>query len=385
MNDEIRRTLKETQASCDVAVEILNDLLAYEKLEAGIMTLEAKEIPIWPFIKEVLQPFALSAIESSVLLHFSHEDETENIFRNYILQADRNKLGQVLRNIMSNAIKFTPAGGTVTVSMSLVEDSHHSYRRRSSANQSVRGSGRGRDSINMNTAIGAVAALTHRVRIDVKDTGYVSKALIDLHDGIISAESEGVGHGCTFTIELPVFLYTGTIAASRPLAAVGTHNTARLWSIDRATLQRIPEVIIDNNNNDVNDRLTLRYKDDRGGGVEEDNDDDEGGEGELSSAPPPLVDGNRDRDGERPPPSAAENNTVILLPTVLMVDDSTMSRKMTRRLISQLPPREIEDINANTNTATTSTLLQSVRQNTWVVGDFVRRVSIEYLDIERYS
>eukprot|EP01041_Mallomonas_annulata_P011085 gene11085-23178_t len=140
---ELLSTLKETQASCDVAVEILNDLLAYEKLEAGIMTLEAKEIQIWSFIKETLRPFSVSAMDHSILC------------------------------------------------LSLMEET--------SSNK--------RSTIGVNN---------RRLRMDVTDTGHVSKSLVDLHDGILSVTSEGIGYGCTFTIELPVFTSTSTTTSTFP-------------------------------------------------------------------------------------------------------------------------------------------------------------------------
>eukprot|EP01041_Mallomonas_annulata_P012015 gene12015-25174_t len=197
---ELLSTLKEIQASCDVAVEILNDLLAYEKLEAGIMTLEAKEIQIWSFIKETLRPFSVSAIEHSIRLHFSCDAITETKLRSTVLYGDKSKLSQVLRNIMSNAVKFTPVGGSVTVCLSFIEEDTNTV---SNANSKFSLCYPFSSSTSSTICVDRC-----RLRVDVRDTGYVSKSIMDLHDGSLYASSDGIGHGSTFTIELPIFKST---------------------------------------------------------------------------------------------------------------------------------------------------------------------------------
>ena len=50
---DLMDTVKDAGMSCDTAVALLDDLLAYEKLEAGIM------IPAWAFIRDAVRPFSL--------------------------------------------------------------------------------------------------------------------------------------------------------------------------------------------------------------------------------------------------------------------------------------------------------------------------------------
>ena len=58
-NADLMDTVKDAGVSCDAAIDLLDDLLAYEKLEAGIMVLERSEIPAWDFICDAVQPFSI--------------------------------------------------------------------------------------------------------------------------------------------------------------------------------------------------------------------------------------------------------------------------------------------------------------------------------------
>ena len=51
--------IEEVQHSVDLAVNILNDLLAYEKLEGNIMQTQTKRLKVWRFIQDSIRPFML--------------------------------------------------------------------------------------------------------------------------------------------------------------------------------------------------------------------------------------------------------------------------------------------------------------------------------------
>ena len=56
-------TLKETQASCDIAVSILNDMLLFDKVESGLLHLDLLSISPWNVVKTSVEPFYIQVSE----------------------------------------------------------------------------------------------------------------------------------------------------------------------------------------------------------------------------------------------------------------------------------------------------------------------------------
>ena len=106
------------------AVDVLNDLLNYDKVEMGTLRLELSSVPIWNVIRKTTNAFMMQAKQKSVELQLVGECWIKNIAgdvvedRNYELLrivGDSTRIAQVLRNLLSNALKFTPEDGTVTI------------------------------------------------------------------------------------------------------------------------------------------------------------------------------------------------------------------------------------------------------------------------------
>ena len=49
--------IKDIRVSCDVALELVNDMLTFDKLEEGKLTLEKSPLPVWKVIKTAIEPF----------------------------------------------------------------------------------------------------------------------------------------------------------------------------------------------------------------------------------------------------------------------------------------------------------------------------------------
>lgn len=97
---------------------LINQLLDLSKAEAGKMALEASYGDILPFIKRNFYAFESLAKHANISQRFETEMETA------MLYFDRNKLEQVLTNILSNAFKFTPEKGTVSIKVSCESPEH---------------------------------------------------------------------------------------------------------------------------------------------------------------------------------------------------------------------------------------------------------------------
>ena len=64
-------TVADSRMSCDTAVDLLNDLLAYEKLEAGIMVLERTELRAWDFLRDAARPFTVQVHMHAIYFNLS--------------------------------------------------------------------------------------------------------------------------------------------------------------------------------------------------------------------------------------------------------------------------------------------------------------------------
>jgi two-component system sensor histidine kinase ResE len=91
---------------------LVNDLLDLARMEAGHITLHEQSVTIMPFTERVASKFAGVAKEKKISIQFESEVERERE-----LSIDPDKIEQVLTNLIDNAIRHTPGGGEVTVSL----------------------------------------------------------------------------------------------------------------------------------------------------------------------------------------------------------------------------------------------------------------------------
>lgn len=111
--------LDDVKLSCALAVEILNDLLLYEKIDDGIFSIFPSKIPVRQLIEEAEKLFRLQAHAANVDFVL---DLHNKVLDTAIVNIDKSKLHQVLRNLVTNAIKFTPAHGEVRLTCRILQE-----------------------------------------------------------------------------------------------------------------------------------------------------------------------------------------------------------------------------------------------------------------------
>lgn len=94
-------------------LHLINQLLDLAKLEAGSMKLQAKSENIVPIVRNMVASFATLAERKQIRLQFKTAEQR------LIVHFDRDKLEKCLNNLLSNALKFTPEGGRVTVAVAV--------------------------------------------------------------------------------------------------------------------------------------------------------------------------------------------------------------------------------------------------------------------------
>lgn len=191
---------------------IINDLLDLSKIEAGKMDFTFKDINIHSVIEYVKS--TLTEVAKSKNLNLI-TDETENLPS---INADSQRLEQVLTNLVSNAIKFTPEGRSITIKSELINakeikinDSFKDEIRKLEGDYimvSVIDEGIGIEEKDLLHAFDKFAQIENSLSRKVGGSGLglpIAKQLLDAHNGAIWCDSEP-DKGSTFYFIIPVAL-----------------------------------------------------------------------------------------------------------------------------------------------------------------------------------
>lgn len=213
-------TWNDVRSSNGMAVSILDELLTYEKLESGVMQLDVEKISVWPFVRDCVRGFNIQAVHKGLTLRFDKdEDELAIALAPFCITADRSKLSQVIRNFVSNAIKFTSAGGDVTVTVEILDDirAGNVAEACKALRVSVKDSGVGISKENLPKLFDQVIQFNPGKLQGGGGSGlglWIAKRIMDLHMGHVAAHSEGVGFGCVFSFQLSA--YEDSLPSSKP-------------------------------------------------------------------------------------------------------------------------------------------------------------------------
>ena len=113
INDIQLKQLKAIKTSGDILLVIINDILDIAKVESGNMSIESIPLNIYEHIPIILGTFSTKINEKKINLEFSIEDDIPEI-----ILGDSVRISQIIINLASNAIKFTPEGGEIKLHLS---------------------------------------------------------------------------------------------------------------------------------------------------------------------------------------------------------------------------------------------------------------------------
>lgn len=168
---------------------LLSDLLDFARIEAGTFSLRISSADLCEKVREVFESMRPQADESQVQLRTCMCEGP------LVLDMDAQRIGQVLTNLVSNALKFSPVGGTITVS---------AWRQGGRVRCEIQDLGPGISADEMPRLFQRFSQLEAGVRMG-KGAGLglsISKALVEAHGGTIGVQSTP-GGGSTFWFELP--------------------------------------------------------------------------------------------------------------------------------------------------------------------------------------
>jgi PAS domain S-box-containing protein len=206
--DKVARGLEIVERSATSLTQIVEDVLDVSRIISGKIRLNVQPVDLPAIVNEAVAAILPAADAKAIRVQTAVDPEARPV------SGDPDRLQQVVWNLMSNAVKFTPQGGRVDVR--------------------VQASGAHVDLIVSDTGIGFPPEFASHMfeRFRQADSGFarehgglglglaIARHLVELHGGTIHAASAGTGHGATFRVRL------AAMVAQRDAADAGPRDAA---------------------------------------------------------------------------------------------------------------------------------------------------------------
>ncbi|MCP5053036.1 MAG: HAMP domain-containing histidine kinase [bacterium] len=210
--EETKRKLSLMFRNTQRLLRMINQLLELSKLETGSLKIHARETGIVSFVKKMTESFQLVARKQKLDLLFhepqaKHDPDRDTENKDISIYIDRQRMEDILSNLLANAIKFTPAGGEVTVTVTGVSNSQAEESFPEGwVEISVSDTGPGIPAAQLPQLFDRFYQAESTYEHHEKGTGIglaLCKELVELHHGTIRVENPKSG-GTEFIIRLPV-------------------------------------------------------------------------------------------------------------------------------------------------------------------------------------
>jgi len=196
---EARREALETiQHNSDIQARLVDDLVDVSRMLYGKLRLERARVSLTAIAHQAVQAAQPDAQRKHLLLAVEVEPGEQ-----LMTTGDEVRLLQVLGNLIGNAIRYTPPGGTIEVRLG---------RRGGGARIEVRDSGTGIDEHDLPFVFDRFWQADHSLTREHHGLGLgltIVRQIVELHGGAVVARSDGRGRGATFEIMLPLTAASG--------------------------------------------------------------------------------------------------------------------------------------------------------------------------------
>lgn len=185
--------------------EVINDILDISKIEEGKMTLSYETIEINRLVKSIYQINKATAARKNLNFNYSFSDQVPEF-----ITSDRTKLKQILMNLVTNAIKFTPEGKSVSMMVDFDKEANRIYL-------SVKDEGIGIPRKQQKSIFNRFNQLDNSITRRYGGTGLglaITKRLVQLLKGSISLVS-APGQGTEFKVTIPYVVADADVEENR--------------------------------------------------------------------------------------------------------------------------------------------------------------------------
>ena len=194
-----REALDSIRQSARAQSRLIDDMLDVSRLLTGKLELNSEPVDVAAAVLLALRAITPLAERKNIKLETSFERGASRV------DGDPTRLQQIFWNILSNAVKFTPAGGRIRVGLSSRDSRIHIV---------VSDTGQG---ISPEFLPRVFDSLSQQQASSTRDHGglglglSIVRQLVQMHGGTVRAESAGEGKGATFTVSLPAREFTATV------------------------------------------------------------------------------------------------------------------------------------------------------------------------------
>lgn len=181
-------------------LRLINQMMDIRKIEKGQMRLSFRETDMVGFINDLMLTFEHTAHQKQIAFSFFHEAPEVKVW------IDLNNFDKVLMNLLSNAFKYTPDGGKVSISLTAGEDKSAKNALRRYVEIKVTDSGIGIDETQKELIFERFYQINNGITHNQGGTGvglHLTRSLVELHHGSITVENNTEGSGSTFTVRIP--------------------------------------------------------------------------------------------------------------------------------------------------------------------------------------
>lgn len=211
LSGDQHRLLLLVQRNVNILLRLVNQILDFRKYENGKMEYTPVPVDLLQCLENWNESFQAAARKKHIRFSFDHMPDT-----NYRTQADVEKLERIYFNLLSNAFKFTPENGKVTVRLFALEKEGQPFFRFTVANTG-----------SLISAEHIRSIFDRFYKIDMHHAGSgiglaLVKAFVEMHGGTIQVESDEK-QGTMFTVDLPFCCCTSSPdTSSMDMSSMGT-------------------------------------------------------------------------------------------------------------------------------------------------------------------
>jgi len=206
--DKVLRALETIERNAKSQAQLIEDILDVSRIITGKLRLQVRPVNLVPVIESAIESVRLAAEAKSIRLQSRIDSQAG------LLLGDANRLQQVVWNLLSNALKFTPKDGRVEIRLQRV-NSH--------AEITVSDTGLGISSDFLPFVFDRFRQHDSTTTRSYGGLGLglaIVRQLVELHGGTVTVVSPGIGQGTTFTVTLPAMIIPQPPSDPEPLNSI---------------------------------------------------------------------------------------------------------------------------------------------------------------------